>query len=106
MSENEKDNCRVENNVIEGGEDEVTKSSNQPKKRTHAIKKKNNTKYPIPAILQKSTASRRPATMTTKTKDKGEDKDRDKVSGSSSIEWKDSDIDTLIALDGGKSLNL
>ena len=44
--------------------------------------------------------------MTTKTKDKGEDKDRDKVSGSSSIEWKDSDIDTLIALDGGKSLNL
>ena len=51
MSENEKDNCRVENNVIEGGEDEVTKSSNQPRKRTHAIKKKNNTKYPIPAIL-------------------------------------------------------
>lgn len=44
--------------------------------------------------------------MTTKTKDKGEDKDRDKVSGSSSIEWKISDVDTLVALCGGENLNL
>jgi len=43
MSESEKDNCRVENDVIGGGEDEVTKFSTKPKKRTHAIRKKNNT---------------------------------------------------------------
>jgi hypothetical protein len=51
MSESEKDNCRVENDVIGGGEDEVTKFSTKPKKRTHAIKKKNNTICPTPAIL-------------------------------------------------------
>ena len=45
MSESEKDDCRVENDVIEGGEDEVTKISTKPKKKTHAIKSKRQKSY-------------------------------------------------------------
>lgn len=84
--------------MIEVGEEEDTWILNTPKKKTHATKEIPTPKNPKTATPKETIASRKYAPITTKGNNEYG------VRGSSSIQWKNSNVDTFIILCGEMEL--